>query len=257
MPEPSSSVYTRLLLCDMTLGGEGGGVQCCDTPVRVDAERRIVFARDPQHDLPRAERGGRALATLFDGDRRRVAQAWRTAWDLAESGRTATLLELAQQRVKRQQEAIGADINRELNALQVGSGRKRRSAGGGPRRPPARSGEQMSGGPTATEEASAAKPRVLVDPESLTVIGPKGRVVESSAGGGPPRCSGSSLVEPSERSRTPRNKVALRSYSDLDRENVGFDLARMVLSSDREDIVNLWAQCGVGADAMDKLKRFY
>ena len=31
----------------------------------------------------------------------------------------------------------------------------------------------------------------------------------------------------------------------------------MVLSSDREDIVDLRTQCDVGADAMDQLKRFY
>ncbi len=31
----------------------------------------------------------------------------------------------------------------------------------------------------------------------------------------------------------------------------------MVLSSERDDIVDLRTQCGVGADAMDQLKRFY
>ena len=31
----------------------------------------------------------------------------------------------------------------------------------------------------------------------------------------------------------------------------------MVLSSDRDDIIDLRTQCGVGADAMDKLKQFY
>lgn len=51
--------------------------------------------------------------------------------------------------------------------------------------------------------------------------------------------------------------MQIRSYSDLDRENVGLELARMVLSSERDDIVDLRAQCGVGADAMDQLKRFY
>ena len=51
--------------------------------------------------------------------------------------------------------------------------------------------------------------------------------------------------------------MPFRDYSDPDRENVGLDLARMVLSSDREDIVDLRTQCGVGADAMDKLERFY
>ena len=51
--------------------------------------------------------------------------------------------------------------------------------------------------------------------------------------------------------------MALRGYSDLDRENVGLELARKVLSSDRDDIVDLRMQCGVGADAMDQMNRFY
>ena len=106
----------------------------CDTPVRVDPDRRIVFVRDPQRDLPRADRGGRALATLFDGDRRRVAQAWRTAWDLAKGGRPATLLEFAQQKDKRKQEEIKADIARECGGAsgayrwQASPGRRSRAA---------------------------------------------------------------------------------------------------------------------------------
>ena len=238
-------------------GSGVGGVLHCDAPVRVDPDRRIVFVKCPQRDLPRADRGGRALATLFDGDRRRVAQAWRTAWDLAEGGRTATLIELAQQKDKRKQEEIEADIDRELEALQARTGGNRRSAGGVGRRGPTPSGERTAGGGTGTTEASAAKPRVLVDPDSLKVIDPNGRVVGSSTKGCPPRRRDSGLVEPRERSRIPRNKVPLRGYSDLDRENVGLELARMVLSSDREDIVDLRTQCGVGADAMDKLERFY
>ena len=238
-------------------GCGGAGVLHCDALVMVDADRQIVFVRDPQRDLPRADRGGRALATLFDGDRRRVAQAWRTAWDFAEGGRTARLLELAQQKVKHKQEEIEADIDRELEALQARTGGKRRSASGAARRGPAPLGERAPGGGTGTTDASASKPRVLVDPDYLKVIDPNGQVVGSSRGGGSPRRRGGGLVEPRESSRIPRNKVSLRSYSDLDKENVGLELARMVLSSDREDIVDLRTQCGVGADAMDKLKRFY
>ena len=238
-------------------GSGGGEVLRCDTPVKVDPDRRIVFVRDPQHDLPRADCGGRALATLFDGDRRRVAQAWRTAWDLAEDGRTATLLEFAQQKDKRKQEELEADIARNLEALQARTGGKRPPASGAARRGLAASNERTPGRGQRTQEASASKPRVLVDPDSLKVIDPNGRVVGSSTGGGPPRRRGSGLVKPRERSPVPQNKVPLRGYSDLDRENVGLQLARMVLSSDREDIVDLRTQCGVGADAMDKLGRFY
>ena len=233
------------------------GALNCDVPVRVDPDRQIVFVRDVQQGLPRADLGGRAIATLFDGDRRRVAQAWRSAWDLAESGRTATPLELAQQKDKRRQDEIEADIDKELAALQERTGGNGRSSGKAGRRRQSRPGEWASSGGTRTNEASAAEPRVLVDPGSLKVIDPNGRVVGSSTRRGPQRRGGGSLVEPRETSRAPRNRVQTRSYSDLDRENVGLELARMVLSSERDDIVDLRAQCGVGADAMDQLKRFY
>ena len=86
---------------------------------------------------------------------------------------------------------------------------------------------------------------------------PYGRVVGSSIRKGRQQRGGGGLVEPRETSRAPRNKVVVRSYSDLDKESVGLELARMVLSSERDDIVDLRTQCGVGADAMDQLKRFY
>ena len=244
--------HPKLMLSVQVPGSGVGGALHCDVPVRLDPDRRIVFVKDPQCDLPRADRGGRALATLFDGDRRRVAQAWRSAWDLAEGGRTATLLELAQQKDKRKQEQIEADIDRDLEALQAQTGGNRRSAGRAGQRRQTPSGERATGGGTGINEARAAKPRLLVDPDSLRVIDPNGRVVGSSTRNGRQRRRGGGLVVPRESSQVPQNKVALRGYSDLDRETVGLELARMVLSSDREDIVDLRTQCGVGADAMDQ-----
>ena len=249
--------HPNLMICVQVPGSGVGGVLHCDVPVRVDPDRRIVFVKDPQRDLPRADRGGRAFATLFDGERRRVAQAWRSAWDLAEGGRTATPLELAQQKDKRKQDEIEADIDRELAAHQAHTGGNGRPAGRAGQRRQGSLAERATGGGTGTKEASAAKPRLLVDPESLRVIDPNGRVVGSSTRRGRQRRSGGGLIEPRESSRVPQNKVALRGYSDLDREDAGLELARMVLSSDREDIVDLRTQCGVGADAMDQLKRFY
>lgn len=249
--------HPNLILSVQPDSGTGGALHC-DVPVRVDPVRQVVFVKDTQRDLPRADRGGRAIATLFDGDRRRVAQAWRSAWDLAESGRTAKRLELAQQKDKRRQDEIEADIDKELAALQTHTGGKGRSAGKAGQRTHIPSGKLTTNSGMEKEyETSAAKPRILVNPDALKVIDPYGQVVGSSARKGPQQRRDNVLVEPRETSRAPRNKVALRSYSDLDRENVGFQLARMVLSSERDDIVDLRTQCGVGADAMDQFKRFY
>ena len=46
-------------------------------------------------------------------------------------------------------------------------------------------------------------------------------------------------------------------YSGLDRETVGLELVRKVLGSDENQIVDLRNQRGVGADAVDEMKRFY
>ena len=229
----------------------------CDVLVRVDVTRRIVFARDPGRDLPRADGGGRALASLFTGDRRRLAQAWRVAWDQAEAGRTAKALEPAQERAARKQEEIEANIEEELAALQARTADKRPPTARKPRSEAAKSadGTPVAGKPDREPEEA----RVLVDPGILKVADPQGRLVDASPESATSRPTPQSvrLAEPRVTSESPRNRVKTRSYSDLDRENVGLELARMVLASDREDIIDLRTQCGVGADAMDKLKRFY
>ena len=65
------------------------------------------------------------------------------------------------------------------------------------------------------------------------------------------------LINPTPGSREPRSNVPIRSYSDLDRENVGFEIVRMLLDSDDNKIEDLRTQRGVGADAMDRLEAFY
>lgn len=54
-----------------------------------------------------------------------------------------------------------------------------------------------------------------------------------------------------------RDSAGLRAYTDLQKERLGLDLARQVLGSDAQEMIDLRAQRGLGADAMDELKQFY
>ena len=238
----------------------GGGIRCCPAHVKTDFDGRKVFVRDAQNDLPRVDRGGRAVAALFESDGRRVAQAWRAAWDRAEDGAVAVGLELAQQKADREEKEIGAQIERELEALRARTGGRRGSALG--RRGGASElddRDRVGGGGAKSESADKEKLRVLVDPEALTVVDPSGKVVGGSRPSGHARPRGAGgLVDPGgAKPRSPRTQAPLRGYTDQEREDVGFELARKVLSSDHEEIVDLRAQRGVGADAIDELKRFY
>ena len=252
--------HPTLMLGVQVPASAGGGTRRRPVHVRVDVDGRKVFVRDPRTDLPRAERGGRAVAALFPGERRRVAQAWRAAWDKAEDGVTAARLELAQQKAEREREETAAKIDRDIEALRMRTSWRRGATAGSRGRS---SGVPNEGGRVGTgtrpDAADGAKLRVLVDPDSLMPVDPGGRVVAGSPrrAGGPSRRA-SALVEPDATSLpSPPSRTPLRGYSDQERETVGFELARRVLSSDHEGIIDLRAQRGVGADAMDELERFY
>ena len=252
--------HPKLMLSVHVPESAGSEALRCPVYVKVDEDSRKVFVRDPQIDLPRADRGGQAVAALFDGGRRRVAQAWRAAWDRAMDGVTIAGIELAEQRAEREKEEIGIEIDREIAALQTRTGAKSASTADGRRREsgmPVESNRVGAGG-NGPNIVDGTKARVLVDPDSLIVINPSGQVL-----GGSPRNAdvphlGGGLIEPDvTKSASPRSETPLRGYSDLERETVGFELARKVLSSDHKEIVDIRAQRGVGADAMDELERFY
>jgi histidinol phosphatase-like PHP family hydrolase len=55
----------------------------------------------------------------------------------------------------------------------------------------------------------------------------------------------------------PHARTTHRGYSDLEKETVGLQLVRDVLGSSDGEMVDLRAQHGVGADAIDELEQFY
>ena len=115
----------------------------------------------------------------------------------------------------------------------------------------------QSGNNGSQRAAELGPPRILVDPDSLVVVDPqgslkKGKSIIHRRGGG-----GGSLTDPRKTSTPPRNRSPLRGYSDKEKEDVGMQLVSKLLGSDRDEIVDLRTQRGVGADAIDSMKRFY
>ena len=260
------SVHPRLELSVPVVAGRVREVHTARVVAKVDPALCTVFVRDPSV-LPRVDGGGRALAALFGGDPRRLAQAWRAVCDQAEDGREARRVELANERARRQQMHNEAEIERRLAGIQARTGAQRpadrgstgRAAGAAP--PSGAAGNERQPADTASD---VGVPRTLVDPRSLRLLDPLGRAEEgapansadaSGTGARPHRDV--HLPEPNQATRGPRNRSPLRAYSDLDRENVGLEILRMLFGTDRDEIVDLRAQRGVGADAIDRLGQFY
>ena len=232
----------------------------CKATVKVDISRNTVFIRESVGDLARVDKGGRAIASLFKSDPRRVAHAWRVACDGAEIGREARPLELALERAKREQTQIEFEIATRTAAFQEQTAAKHQSSRISDSRTvetpsPSRPRDQRKQWGEAELEINP--PRVLVDPVSLRLVNPRGRVTKGSTSTRPTSVAVDPLVEPSSVPRVPHNRSPIRSYSDLDKENVGLEFVRMLLSSNHQEIIDLRAQRYVGADAVDELRQFY
>ena len=261
LEEFAVSVHPNLALRVHAISGITGEDGVSNVAAKVDTNHRKIFVRHPSV-LPRVDAGGRALATLFPGDARHLAQAWRAACDKAEEGREAKLIELAKERSEREQVEIDRHIAefRERTAEKHTASRKSARRGAGAPSPSEVGSDQRARGAAAS---SLGALRSLVNPHSLKLLDPQGRVEgtnrNAKATGRTPDQSGQNrnLAEPRQGSSGPRNRSPLAGYSDLDKENVGFELMTMVLGSDLSEIVDLRTQRGVGADAMDKLKGFY
>jgi hypothetical protein len=135
---------------------------------------------------------------------------------------------------------------------------------GGRARPrPARAAGPAAGaapGTTPPPPTPQPKPRVLVDPSTLTVANADGTPGERSGSGRPTGRSGtgsSPLPPPNRNAGAPRSRAAAAGFTPHDKESVGLELARLVLGRDAEGLVDLRAQHGVGADAIDSLDRFF
>lgn len=231
---------------------------------KADPDTGILYLTNPSL-LARVDGGGRAIAGLFTADRRRIAQAWLAACDSAQAGHEAQRLLLAEEQAAEEEAETTAAIAARLAAFrqQTESAHARMKKG----RRPARGEKARTDSTGAVPTPPSPTPRVLVDPSQLRVADPRGQLVGGGSGkptptrtrterggGGKPT---KDLPPPKPGGATPQHTASPAGYTAGSKESVGLELVRLVLASDAEEMKDLRAQHGVGADAIDSLERFY
>ena len=228
----------------------------CSVAAKMDTGADVMFLRS-KDDLARVDGGGRALATLFDGDPRRLAQVWRAVCDRVEDGREAKPLVLASERAEQEQRQTELDIERRTELFRERTANRQRGATTPPPNgavtPPGSAPNRNKGISVTTP----VPPRLLVNPHSLKLLNPEGQMEKGSNPPGRRTPQPRQLVNPIPKSRTPQNNVPPRGYTEIEKESVGFEIVKKLLNSDDSEIFDIRTQRNVGADAMDDLKAFY
>jgi hypothetical protein len=234
-------------------GLPGDESRTVEVPARIDRDTGTFYVTDSDA-IGRADHGGRAVAGQFDADRRRLAQAWLAAVQSAHEGRQAVTLRLSAERAAAEKNATDALITSKLEELQNQAARRQSQT-----KHQSPSTERTTAGRPVRGGRQQPAPRVLVDPGDLTIVDPRGSIVESATTPlvGHARRTPSPLTEPRRGGAAPYERLAARDYTDLEKEQLGLRLVRQVLGSDDQRMIDLRAQRGVGADAIDELEQFY
>lgn len=225
---------------------------------KADGARRVLFVRSVDI-VPRVDGGGHAIAGLFRTEHRRVSHAWRAAWDEAESGRQADALVLASERAAEQEAQIAADIEARTEAFRVHVVTRQRGRFNRDAVRPKRNGTTAV---DRTRIETNPEPRMLVDPHTLRLRHPEGRVV-GAVDAKPPddrstkEAQRPTLAEPRRGALPPLHHAEPAGYTALQKEDIALDLVRKILGGDAERVADLRAQRGVGADAIDEMDQFY
>ena len=218
-----------------------------------------------------AEAGGQAMAGLFTAKRRNVAQAWLAACENGRSGREALLLELASDRQTKEETQRTADIAARMAAFQTETHLAHNQphvfrTDTPPRILPSPSHTVLSTPNSLSPQAPS--PRSLVDPRHYRLVDPRGHATEVPHDEGSSRVNTGSgevnggatpkaLPTPNLTGAPPHEYSRPRAYTEVAKESVGLDFVRRVFASDEQEIRDLRAQRGVGADAIDALERFF
>lgn len=248
-------------------------------PIRAVADdaQMAIYVRDPE-ELERVDGVGRAVATLFAGDTRAVSHAWLAAVQADREGREAKAMILAAEKQARQAseaedrmsrlEALSQDAARGADRAAAKKAAEKEMAGRRAKQPSSASGAPPAG--------PVRKPRYLVDPDGLVVTDTGGTLVngtgpaptkprrksqpdQGSSFGGSEASGTSPTTNPAADpdKAPPKRSTSYRVYTEDDKERLGLEIASRVLKGNEGDLVDIRNQRGVGADAIDDLRRFY
>lgn len=216
--------------------------------------------------LARFSHAGRTLAGRFRARRREVAYAWVAAWERAEAGLSAIDITRAEDRISALNEAADAEEQQRLAAFHGEiheRHKKARARTPGDARPGKRPADAQV--PRPVHAPGQFQERHLVDPTELRPVFTDSSIVpqndrsRSDASGS--RTSSSSgrpsLSRPSSSSAVPQQRSGVKMFTPQEQEGAALALVRAALARDSEELRDLRAQRGVGADSVDELNRFY
>lgn len=227
-------------------------------PVRAKAMlgSSTLLVRDAS-DLRRVDGGGRAIAALFDADPRKIAHAWLAACDKADEGIAQEEVVAAEEAQKIEAERLAQSVHERTLRLQAQTA-GRRAAGKSPQ-----IGSSPAPFPSAKSPsqppppAPALPPRVLVNPDKIRLTNPQGVVSSKTQPPSKTAKPPAPLPAPRPGNSSPRDRSSLPTYSGLTKESLALALVRKALQYDSEQLRDLRAQLGVGADAVDELEQYF
>lgn len=255
---------------DLALTWTAHGGATVTVPAQAHMSRgplRLLARSDMQMGL--AEAAGIAIASLFEGDRQKVAWAWASMWQRAEAGQTPAGVILSEQGGEDDEGATARLLRLQGEATgRRGRGGKAvgRSAKGGGTRPSGpvivrtlKDISELEPNEGAIINVGRTKPGIIFPASSMVTRPEPGAppagagAIDGDPGAGTDQTGGTSWdgkpVAP-----VPRQPVL--PHVD-EREQLAFDAVQAALSLNRPEILDLRARRGVGADAMDDLRQLY
>lgn len=218
-----------------------------DVPGRVlEIEARSHLVTEPSltllvrdvHDLENPDATGRSLASLFEGDRQKVAWAWASMWRASLAGTGQNLLPVPEEVEVDAQEAKLEGLQAQVSVRAPKKGRSERMVG--PAEPPSvrplKEIEDFVPGEARIVNRGGTKTGVLLP------TGSPRRKLDSPT---PQR--------PAASSQKPRTVLPPAN----DRETLAYEAVQRALRLDPDEVRDLRARRNIGADAVDELRQFF
>jgi hypothetical protein len=204
----------------------------------------LMFAVRSLRDAAAAESGGEAIASLFSGDRQKIAWAWAVCWGNAEAGERAHTIVLPSMKPQAAEAKTDRLLALQSNSRSRAQGVKRAGSNRTPSvaRPlvqvrKLRNLDELHADEGRIVNIGANKRRVILANPIKNDIG--GRQISLAAAKSEPRPGRAVLP------------------SDSDREDLALEAVRRALRWNPEQICDLRKRRGLGADAVDELRQYY